>query len=71
MVRSISAHKHDVSVHEHLALCVCRKDSVAVINGDDNVHGVGGVVAAAHLHRSYDERAAASTRECLCRRDAA
>ena len=66
-----SAHKHDAAVHEHLALSIRREDAVAVVNGDDNVHGVRGVVAAAHLHRPYDERAAAGTRECLCRRNAA
>ena len=62
----LSAHKHDCAVCEHLTLLVRREDAVAVVNGNDNVHGVGGVVAAAHLHCLHDERAAADARERLC-----
>ena len=64
------AHEHDGAVHEHLALCVRRKDAVAIVDADDDVDWVGGVVAAAHLHCLYNERAAADAREGLCSGDA-
>ena len=64
------AHKHDRAVHEHLALLVCCEDAVAIVDADDDVDGVGGVVAAAHLHCLDDERGCADAREGLCGGDA-
>ena len=62
---NVSADKDDGAVHEHLALCVCCEDAVAIVNGDNDVDRVGGVVAAAHLYCLYDERTTANAREGL------
>ena len=64
------AYEHDGAVHKHLALLVCCEDAVAIVDADDDVDGVGGVVAAAHLHCLDDERGCADARERLCGGDA-